>query len=80
VPIIQPPLRHQELILKVADEGSFFELGGLLKNIVTGFGRVDGCTVGFVANQPMVSPACCYDTSAQEPPASFLHNAFGIRS
>src|SRR5258706_4887355 len=49
------PYDIKELILKVADEGDFFELGdAFAKNIVTGFGRIAGSTVGFVANQPMV--------------------------
>ena len=50
------PYDIKELILKVADEGDFFEIVRRLtpKNIVTGFGRIAGRTVGFVANQPMV--------------------------
>src|ERR1700754_4117721 len=49
------PYDIKELILKVVDEGDFFELAeSFAKNIVTGFGRVAGRTVGFVANQPMV--------------------------
>ena len=41
--------------MKVADEGDFFELSeAFAKNIVIGFGRIAGRTVGFVANQPMV--------------------------
>src|ERR1700752_1253261 len=48
------PYDMKELILKVADEGDFFELGeAYAKNIVTGFGRIAGRTVGFVANHPM---------------------------
>ena len=42
------------MILKVADEGDFFEIQEAhAKNIVTGFGRIEGSTVGFVANQPL---------------------------
>ena len=49
------PYDIKELILKVVDEGDFFEISAAYaKNIVTGFGRVAGRTVGFVANQPMV--------------------------
>ena len=49
------PYDIKELILKVVDEGDFFEISAAYaKNIVTGFGRIDGRTVGFVANQPMV--------------------------
>ena len=44
-----------ELIRKVADEGDFFELQpGARANIIIGFGRIEGRTVGVVANQPMV--------------------------
>ena len=36
------------------DEGDFFEIApDHAKNIITGFGRLDGTTVGFVANQPL---------------------------
>ena len=49
------PYDIKELILKTADEGDFFEIqAAFAKNIVTGFGRIEGRTVGFVANQPMV--------------------------
>ena len=49
------PYDMKELILKVADEGDFFEIQeNFAKNIITGFGRIEGHTVGFVANQPMV--------------------------
>ncbi len=49
------PTICSELILKVADEGDFFEIqAAYARNIVTGFGRIEGHTVGFVANQPMV--------------------------
>src|SRR5215831_12476203 len=46
------PYDIKELILKVADEGDFFELQeAFAKNIVTGFGRIAGRSVGFVTNQ-----------------------------
>src|SRR5215216_3317468 len=49
------PYDIKELILKVVDEGDFFEISAAYaKNIVTGFGRIAGRSVGFVANQPMV--------------------------
>src|SRR3974390_502093 len=49
------PYDIRELIVKVADEGDFFELSAAFaRNIVIGFGRMAGRTVGFVANQPMV--------------------------
>ena len=51
------PYDIKELIQKVVDEGDFFELSETFaRNIVIGFGRIAGRTVGFVANQPMVRP------------------------
>ena len=53
------PYDMQELILKVVDEGDFFELQpNYAGNIVIGFGRMEGSTVGIVANQPMVLAGC----------------------
>ena len=44
-----------ELIRKVADEGDFFEfVPAHAANIIIGFCRIEGRTVGIVANQPMV--------------------------
>ena len=49
------PYDIKELILKVADEGDFYELqADFAANIVTGFIRLEGQTVGVVANQPLV--------------------------
>ena len=49
------PYDMKELITKIADEGDFFEIQeDFAKNIVTGFIRVEGSTVGVVANQPLV--------------------------
>lgn len=49
------PYDIKELITKVIDEGDFFEIQkDFAANIVCGFGRLEGRTVGFVANQPMV--------------------------
>ncbi len=49
------PYDMKELILKVVDEADFFEISPeWAKNIIVGFGRLDGKTVGFVANQPQV--------------------------
>ena len=53
------PYDMRELIHAVVDEDDFFELQpGYAGNIVTGFGRVGGSTVGVVANQPMVLAGC----------------------
>ncbi|MHA1566156.1 MAG: acyl-CoA carboxylase subunit beta, partial [Alphaproteobacteria bacterium] len=49
------PYDMKELIHKVVDEGDFFELQpSYAGNIIIGFGRIGGRSVGFVANQPMV--------------------------
>ena len=66
------PYDIRELILKTADEGDFFEIqAAFAKNIVTGFGRVEGRTVGFVANQPMVL-AGVLDSDASRKAARFV--------
>jgi propionyl-CoA carboxylase beta chain len=74
------PYDMKELILKVVDEGDFFEISpNFAKNIVTGFGRVAGRSVGFVANQPMVL-AGVLDSDASRKAARFVRfcNAFEI--
>ncbi|APE42872.1 methylmalonyl-CoA carboxyltransferase [Sulfitobacter alexandrii] len=49
------PYDMKELILKVADEGDFYEIQEeFAKNMITGFIRLEGRTVGVVANQPLV--------------------------
>ena len=66
------PYDVKELILKVADEGDFFEIQETFaRNIVTGFARLEGRTVGFVANQPMVL-AGVLDSDASRKAARFV--------
>jgi len=49
------PYDMHELIRKTLDEGDFFEVQPAhAMNIICGFGRIEGRTVGVVANQPMV--------------------------
>lgn len=53
------PYDMKELITKVVDEGDFFELSPhYAANIVVGFARMEGATVGIVANQPLVLAGC----------------------
>ncbi|RAU23793.1 methylmalonyl-CoA carboxyltransferase [Paramagnetospirillum kuznetsovii] len=53
------PYDMKELILKVVDEADFFEVQpGYAGNIIVGFARMEGRTVGIVANQPMVLAGC----------------------
>ncbi|MBD2748970.1 acyl-CoA carboxylase subunit beta [Microvirga sp. BT688] len=74
------PYDMKELILKVVDEADFFEIQeAYAKNIITGFGRVEGRTVGIVANQPMVL-AGVLDADASRKAARFVRfcDAFNI--
>src|SRR6201996_4711744 len=74
------PYDIKELILKTVDEGDFFEISeAFAKNIVTGFGRIAGRTVGFVANQPMML-AGVLDSDASRKAARFVRfcDAFNI--
>ena len=74
------PYDMKELILKVVDEGDFFEIQeAFAKNIITGFGRIEGRTVGIVANQPMVL-AGVLDSDASRKAARFIRfcDAFNI--
>ncbi|MCK9992337.1 MAG: propionyl-CoA carboxylase beta chain [Alphaproteobacteria bacterium] len=66
------PYDMKELILKIADEGDFFEIQEhFAKNIITGFARIDGQSVGIVGNQPMVL-AGCLDSDASRKAARFV--------
>jgi propionyl-CoA carboxylase beta chain len=66
------PYDMKELIAKVVDEGDFFELKpDYAKNIVIGFARMEGSTVGIVANQPMVL-AGCLDIDSSRKAARFV--------
>jgi len=74
------PYDIKELIEKVADEGDFFEIApDYATNIVVGFGRMEGQTVGFVANQPL-SLAGVLDIDASKKAARFVRfcDAFEI--
>ena len=74
------PYDMKELILKLADEGDFYEIQeDFAKNILTGFIRLEGSTVGVVANQPMVL-AGCLDIDSSRKAARFVRfcDAFEI--
>lgn len=74
------PYDMKELILKVADEGDFYEIQkDFAANIITGFVRLEGQTVGIVANQPMVL-AGCLDIDSSRKAARFVRfcDAFEI--
>lgn len=66
------PYDMKELILKTLDEEDFFEIQeAYAKNIITGFGRMEGRTVGVVANQPTVL-AGVLDSDASRKAARFV--------
>src|SRR5215211_6670299 len=74
------PYDMKELILKVVDESDFFEIqAAYAKNIITGFARIEGRTVGVVAQQPMVL-AGVLDADASRKGARFVRfcDAFEI--
>ena len=66
------PYDMKELVLKVLDDGDFFELQeSFAGNIITGFGRIEGSPVGVIANQPMVL-AGVLDSDASRKAARFV--------
>ncbi len=74
------PYDMKELILKIVDDTDFFELQPeYAKNIVVGFARMEGYSVGIVANQPMVL-AGCLDIKSAIKAARFVRfcDAFSI--
>src|SRR5437588_1451159 len=61
------PYDMKELIGKVVDDGDFFELQpNYAGNILIGFARMEGATIGIVANQPMVLAGCLDIDSARK--------------
>ena len=75
----QPYDMHQ-VITRVLDEGEFLEVHALFApNIVVGFGRIEGRSVGVVANQP-TQFAGCLDIDASEKAARFVRtcDAFNV--
>jgi propionyl-CoA carboxylase beta chain len=74
------PYDMHEVVEHVLDEGEFLETQAMFApNIITGFGRVEGRSVGVVANQPLQF-AGCLDIHASEKAARFVRtcDAFNI--
>ncbi len=74
------PYDMKELILKIADEADFYEIQeDFARNIIIGFIRLEGQSVGVVANQPMVL-AGCLDIDSSRKAARFVRfcDAFEI--
>eukprot|EP00118_Oscarella_pearsei_P016921 m.165480 g.165480 ORF g.165480 m.165480 type:complete len:135 (+) comp38890_c2_seq90:1839-2243(+) len=69
-----------DVVRSVVDEADFFEImPAYARNMIVGFGRMDGRTVGIVANQPLVA-AGCLDINASVKGARFVRfcDAFNI--
>ncbi|MEI6287021.1 MAG: carboxyl transferase domain-containing protein [Bacillota bacterium] len=74
------PYDMNKIITQVVDDGDFFEIQQhFAKNILIGFARMDGQTIGIVANQPTVL-AGCLDINASDKCARFIRfcDAFNI--
>lgn len=70
----------RQVIKRVTDDGDFFELlPKFARNIIIGFARMDGQTVGIVGNQPKVL-AGCLDVDSSDKAARFIRfcDAFNI--
>ncbi len=66
------PYDMHAVIEHVVDDGEFLEVQPLFApNILTGFARIDGMSVGIVANQPL-QLAGCLDIDASEKAARFV--------
>jgi len=74
------PYDMHEVIARVLDDGDFLEVQALFApNVIIGFGRIDGRSVGIVANQPLHF-AGCLDIDASEKAARFVRtcDAFNV--
>ncbi|PSQ42913.1 methylmalonyl-CoA carboxyltransferase [Halobacteriales archaeon SW_7_68_16] len=74
------PYDIQEVIRRVLDRGTFFEVAGdFAKNLAVGFARLDGHSVGVVANNPRFN-AGTLDISASVKGARFVRfcDAFNV--
>ena len=74
------PYDMKEIVSRVLDDDEFLEIHELYaRNIICGFGRIEGRAVGVVANQPLVF-AGCLDIKASEKAARFVRtcDAFNI--
>jgi len=74
------PYDIRDVIRAVSDDSDFFEIQERwAKNVVIGFGRINGETVGFVGNQPLIL-AGVLDVDSSDKAARFIRfcNAFNI--
>jgi len=74
------PMDMRSILLRLVDNGEFLEVhAGFAKNMIVGFGRVEGIVVGFLANNSM-EKAGCLDIDSSDKGARFIRfcNAFNI--
>jgi len=74
------PYDMREIVTRIVDRGDFLEVQkDYAKNLVIGFGRIAGRTVGIIANQPNVL-AGALDINASDKGARFIRfcNAFNV--
>ncbi|MFH2035448.1 MAG: acyl-CoA carboxylase subunit beta [Candidatus Zixiibacteriota bacterium] len=74
------PYDMHDIIFRIVDEGDFLEvMEQFASNIIVGFGRLTGYSVGIVANQPM-NKAGVLDIDSSDKAARFIRfcNAFNI--
>jgi len=70
----------QDVIRSLVDNGDFFEVHAYYaRNMIVGFGRLDGRTIGVIANQPL-HLAGCLDVDASDKATRFIRfcDCFGI--
>jgi acetyl-CoA carboxylase carboxyltransferase component len=74
------PMNMRAILLRLVDNNDFLEVhAGFAKNMIVGFGRVEGIVVGFLANNSM-EKAGCLDIDSSDKAARFIRfcNAFNI--
>lgn len=74
------PYNMKDVIASIVDDGQFFEVQELYaQNVIIGYARLDGRSVGIVANQPN-NMAGCLDVDASDKAARFVRfcDAFNI--
>jgi len=74
------PYDMKDIVITLADDGEFFEIQpNFAANILIGFVRMGGATIGVVGNQPLVL-AGCLDIQSSIKAARFVRfcDAFGI--
>lgn len=74
------PYDMKEIIAKIVDNGDFFEVQPYYaKNIITGFARINGRSIGIIANQPKML-AGCLDINASDKAGRFIRtcDAFNV--